>query len=213
MELIRALIEARKEFTPVAKKHKAEAGKFSYSYAGLEDVMAMIEAPLSKNGLLIVHETTATECATVLYHESGASIRCSLPIKGNTPQVLGAELSYMRRYGVSSLLAIVTEDDDDGGRAEVSATTKNRAQAAANAPQRRVRAASAQEEGKGLAALWAQTYATGKALGLDKEGSEQLMRDYLADYETESTKDLSADQLKQLRQKLKKLEEDNTPDG
>jgi hypothetical protein len=52
---------------------------------------------------------------TILTHSSGQWISSELPLQVfEKVQQLGSEITYLRRYTLSSLLGIVTDDDDDG---------------------------------------------------------------------------------------------------
>ena len=113
----------------------------------------------------------------------------------------------MRRYNVSCLCDIVTEADDDGQRGAEGSAPSPRARPQSQAPQ----SAPGDAKATALKALWATCRAAGVALGLDNDGTEALLREKLQDYNAVSTKELSLEQLKQLRLTLKAIEKENTP--
>ena len=117
-EIYKAIMRAQKNISPPPKNKKAMYGK----YADLESVMTAVREPLSREGLFItqtgVHEDGANYLRTVLTHaETGEQIHSDIPLVSKDerdPQKLGGSITYARRYGIVSLLAIVADDDDDG---------------------------------------------------------------------------------------------------
>lgn len=69
---------------------------------------------------LVVVETATLGLTTMLLHESGEWISHTIYLpaveeKGRSPaQAAGSIISYLRRYGLSAVLGIVTGEDDDG---------------------------------------------------------------------------------------------------
>jgi hypothetical protein len=52
---------------------------------------------------------------TCLLHESGESLESLYPLgEKSDAQAMGSALTYAKRYALSALIGIVTEDDDDG---------------------------------------------------------------------------------------------------
>jgi hypothetical protein len=53
---------------------------------------------------------------TMLLHSSGDCITGRYPLRPtqDTPQAYGSALTYARRYSLSSMVGIVTDEDDDG---------------------------------------------------------------------------------------------------
>lgn len=117
-EITEALAKAQGVFSSVHKAKTADAGSFSYSYADLSDIISMLRKPLAENGLAISHSTASgphgLELTTKLLHSSGQWLSTALPVGGDTPQSLGSDLSYMRRYGISMVCGVAVSDDDDG---------------------------------------------------------------------------------------------------
>ena len=111
-----------------------DGGSYSYSYATLDAVLDEVRPKLAAVGIAllqpIVWRDEKPYLVTRLLHSSGQSIEDELPllIEGDGrlsgPQAFGSALTYMRRYGIESLLPIAAEYDDDGAAAserEVSA--------------------------------------------------------------------------------------------
>lgn len=93
---------------------------FKSKYATLENVIATIRGPLKDNDLSFSQFPTGeNELATILMHKSGEYIKATSKMnpKDNSPQSQGSAITYLRRYALSAVLGIATEDDDDGNAA------------------------------------------------------------------------------------------------
>lgn len=107
------------DFTP-----KNGGQRVKYSYADLADVIESVRVPLSENGLCIVHQLEKNESEfglrTTLLHASGESLSTWYPLPHPSnirAQEFGSALTYARRYSLSSLVGIASEEDDDGASA------------------------------------------------------------------------------------------------
>jgi hypothetical protein len=103
-------------------------GKYNYSYADLGDIWEAIRKPLYDNELaitqLFVEGEHKTCLQTTVLHSSGQWIKSSLELHSHEKiQELGSEMTYLRRYGLSSILGIATDEDEDGQLANQSART------------------------------------------------------------------------------------------
>jgi len=96
---------------------------YSYSYADLTGIWETIRKPLTETGLAIAQtfseNTHGPQIVTVLMHSSGQWLKSILPLNyaGLKVQELGSEITYMRRYALSSILGITTDEEDDDGQA------------------------------------------------------------------------------------------------
>ncbi len=124
--LAAALVEAQKQMPVVPKTATANTGKFSYSYATLDNLIEKTKPVLIDHGLVISQFPTETMLGhpglkTVLMHgESGESIEATVPLLlngNNDMQALGSAISYARRYGWAAVLGIANDEDDDGATA------------------------------------------------------------------------------------------------
>lgn len=125
-KLATALVKAQSEFKAVLKLRTANAGKFSYNYADLADVLDMCRPILNKHGIaftqpLRVKEgklrvSTRIELNGEIQESDGIAIN-----EGLLPQEFGSTLTYWRRYDASSFLGISTEDDIDAQKARKAA--------------------------------------------------------------------------------------------
>lgn len=101
---------------------KSIKGNFSYKYATLADCRAAIRVPLASNGLAVLQmsgiEDGILSIESRLVHTSGEFISGTMryPIHGLSMQELGETITYLRKYALSSMLGLATEDDRDGVR-------------------------------------------------------------------------------------------------
>jgi hypothetical protein len=112
-----ALVKAQMEMT--TPKKGSVNPFFKNKYADLNDVLAAVVPALNNNGIVVLQPLVNIEgknfVRTVLMHESGetfeslAEIFCS---KQNDAQSYGSGVSYSRRYALSSICGIGSEDDD-----------------------------------------------------------------------------------------------------
>ena len=97
---------------------------FKNRYADLAAVLDAIRKPLADNGLSYIQAVTTTErgmaIGTRLLHASGQWLQTLTPMKveneGN--QAIGSAITYGRRYALSAMLGIVSDDDDDSNAAD-----------------------------------------------------------------------------------------------
>lgn len=131
-----ALAKAQAEFsTPKRTKEAMVTATRGYKYADLQDVLNSVRDPLAKHGLAVTQMTQEfagqVELVTLLLHSSGEWLRSVYPVKARTekPQEFGSAMTYARRYTLSALLGIASEEDDDAQGAQDS-------QKAASQPQK-----------------------------------------------------------------------------
>ncbi len=129
-DLATALAKAQGAFEPLKRTRQVEvttrAGtKYLFKYAPLDEVLAVVKEPLSKNGLSLVQlmDTDATgivRLKTILMHSSGQWIMSVSPIYavGGGHQDFGGALTYQRRYAICALLGLAGEHDEDNNLAE-----------------------------------------------------------------------------------------------
>lgn len=97
---------------------------FKSAYATLASVMEACRQALSKNGIAVVQAPSArgsdVTVSTILMHASGEWIEASLTASARdaSPQSVGSAVTYLRRYGLMSMVGIAPEDDD-GNEAQV----------------------------------------------------------------------------------------------
>jgi hypothetical protein len=130
-KLALALSKAQGEIKNASKD--ATNPHFRANYATLASVWDACRAALSKNEIAVIQTPYVDALAgrlflrTVLLHSSGqeASGELSLAINASTTaQQLGSMITYLRRYGLSSMVGVAPDDDDDGNSAVNAAPAK-----------------------------------------------------------------------------------------
>ena len=122
--LIKAIIEFQKEVSAIKKNatnpfHKSK-------YASLDSILDTVKPLLCKFDLAIVYKLETDKLTTILYHSSGENIFSELPLNtAQKIQELGSQITYFKRYSISSLLSLATEDDDDGNFANIQKAMLN----------------------------------------------------------------------------------------
>jgi len=107
-------------------KNTANNPFYKSKYAPLGDVLDLIRPVLADNSLAIIQYPSSEDGKTIsvhtmLTHESGEYIDfdpLTLTAEKITPQGAGAAITYGRRYSVSGIFNIASEDDDDGNSLE-----------------------------------------------------------------------------------------------
>ncbi|HET6917296.1 MAG TPA: ERF family protein [Acidimicrobiales bacterium] len=123
--LAAALAAFQAEMPTVSKDRTAKVGTYSYTYAGLADVMHAAIPLLTKHGLSFSCCPRRSpqgdyDLVGILLHESGETLEGCLPIQGTKAQEIGSSLTYGRRYLFGCITGLVTDDDDDGALANNS---------------------------------------------------------------------------------------------
>lgn len=115
-KLIPALIKAQGELEH-AKKDSSNP-HFKSKYADLATVLDTCKPALQANGFAITHQRESTESGeyliTTLWHNSGQflSSRSKLMPTKADPQGFGSAITYLRRYDLSALIGLASDDDD-----------------------------------------------------------------------------------------------------
>lgn len=128
---MKALYKALADFQQEVPTIKKNASGYGYKFADLEEITNVIKPVLKKHNLGYTQPLDGTSLKTILFHtESGESLESitSIPqdveLKGqNTFQVMGSAITYLRRYSLSSILGLVTDEDADGAGEQARAST------------------------------------------------------------------------------------------
>lgn len=139
IELTKALAAFQGAITSVPKK---SINPFFHSkYADLDAVWDVCRKPLSENGLALMQMTTERDerpyLETWLLHKSGEYVTFLYPLspmrqtKGegwvpaNDPQAVALSITYARRYAMSAMLGITSDEDDDAESAMSKSASRN----------------------------------------------------------------------------------------
>ncbi len=116
-----ALAKANAELRSISKDRTNP--HFKNKYATLDAIMDGVRPVLAKQGLSVVQGakevTDGFNVVTMLIHSSGQFVSnvVPVPVSKQDAQGVGSALTYGRRYGVSALLSLATDEDDDGNAA------------------------------------------------------------------------------------------------
>ena len=127
--LATALAAFQAEAPRVGKGSTANAGTYSYSYADLAEINAVILPLLGRHGLSFSAKPTVVDgrfvLAYTLRHSSGESDGGEYPLPDPTrqsAQQIGSAISYARRYAFCAVTGVAPGGDDDDGAAAVPAS-------------------------------------------------------------------------------------------
>jgi hypothetical protein len=159
---------------------------FKSRYADLASVWGACRGVLSKHGLSVVQcpggDSQNCVLTTYLLHSSGQWIRTdAVTAVKEGPQPYGAALTYLRRYSLSAMVGVVSEEDDDGETAQRAAREQPKAANGGGGPisdaQRKRMFAIAKE----------------RAARLPGVSAEEIVRSLLAKRKLDSSKDVPRD--------------------
>lgn len=127
-ELATSLAKAQSEMRP-AEFDKVNP-HFKTKYSSLNAIWEACRLPLSKHGLSVIQMVDCVGeqlvLVTTLAHSSGQFITSLIPMVGSKekPQTIGSLLTYYRRYSLSSMVGITSDEDDDGNQAQENCLNK-----------------------------------------------------------------------------------------
>lgn len=123
IELSKAFAKMQMELEQPLKN--ADNPFFKSKYVPLENVVDSITRAANKHGLSFTQFPSSDEngnvtVGTMVMHESGEWIEydpiCMKPVK-NDPQAVGSAITYAKRYALSAIFGITSDNDDDGNEA------------------------------------------------------------------------------------------------
>lgn len=141
-ELAKALINVQRQLQPATRDANNPFTKSKY--ATLNSVMDSCREALLSNGIWLCQYPVPAEpgylgLVTKLTHAESGQWQSSLavvPLPKADPQGVGISMTYMRRYALSAMLGIVTEEDTDGEFASDKPNRLQRQKNAVTVPQR-----------------------------------------------------------------------------
>ena len=134
LKISKALIEFRKDVKQPMKD--ADNPYFKSKYVPLENVVEAIDEVAPSKGLAFTQwalndEQGRVGVATLLLHDSGEFIEYDpvfMNADKNTPQGAGSLITYLKRYTLSAIFGITSDEDDDGNQATGNGTKKPKQQ-------------------------------------------------------------------------------------
>lgn len=137
MKMSESITEISKAMAAFQKEVKqpfrdADNPFFNSKYVPLENVVEAIHDIAPKHGLSFVQwalndENGRVGVATMLMHESGEFIEFDpvfFEAEKQTPQGYGALITYIKRYSLSAIFGITSDQDDDGNEASQATASK-----------------------------------------------------------------------------------------
>ncbi|MDU4837640.1 MAG: ERF family protein [Streptococcus salivarius] len=121
--LFEALAKSQAEFGSVKATSRVTFKNVDFKFAPLSDILGAVRPALNNNGLTLTQQTkhipfgnaNGLKVVTTLLHESGASYAIeSVPVFYNVNDIknLGAQVTYLRRYEVKTLLGIEADSEE-----------------------------------------------------------------------------------------------------
>lgn len=116
-----AFVKLQSDIRPAIKDANNPA--FRSKYADLGAVWEAIKEPLSRHGFSVIQspdfDGDSMWLRTTVLHVSGERIEGRYPLRPvkQDPQGYGSALTYARRYSLSAMLGVISEEDDDGNSA------------------------------------------------------------------------------------------------
>lgn len=110
------LLNAQCEIVKVSKS--STNPYFENKYADINSILETVKEPLNSNGLILTqaHDTNQFGdfvVTRISFNNEFVESRTKIVVaKQNDPQAYGSGITYARRYGLQSLLALQAEDDD-----------------------------------------------------------------------------------------------------
>jgi hypothetical protein len=129
IDLLSAALSKAQAEIEVAK-FDATNPHFKSKYATLSSVREVVRVPFASNGLAVSQwpstSSDGIELVTMLTHSSGQWMQASfrLLLQKQDMQGLGSAITYARRYALSALAGVVSDEDDDGNAAVRPGPTK-----------------------------------------------------------------------------------------
>ena len=140
-DVAKALLNVQRTVQPIARD--AENPFTKSWYASLNSVMDACRDALIENGIWLcqypvpVEQPNSLGLVTKLTHAESGQWQSSLavvPLPKADPQGMGSAMTYCRRYALTAMLGMVTEDDDGEG-ARTGRKTPSRPKLPVNAPE------------------------------------------------------------------------------
>lgn len=110
--LLKKIQKVKKEVGKIAKD--SENPFFKSSYTDINSLLEQIEPLLNKEGLLLLQPIRGNQVFSEITDlETGSTIFSALTLPEIAdPQKIGSAITYYRRYTLTSLFALQSEDDD-----------------------------------------------------------------------------------------------------
>jgi len=121
-EIYPAIIALQSQMTTIKRDKEVKTGKYSFKYAPLDSIMEAIKPLFQANGLAVIQAVDADVLTSRLIHTSGEWIESETYLNREhaNMQGFGGEVTFKRRYALSALIGLVSDDDNDAPAARKS---------------------------------------------------------------------------------------------
>jgi len=124
-EMHEAFVKASLNFRKPSFTNKVAYGRTNFEYANLAEILDCINEPLLKAGFYIKHDfyidNDQQYIKTYLQYKNGltlGNVIFPLNVKNKTMQEIGGQITYLKRYSISSICSIFADSDNDGKEVE-----------------------------------------------------------------------------------------------
>lgn len=134
--LAQSLVNFQAATQPIPRKKTVTVqtrtgGRYTFDYAPHEVILEAIKDDLAANDLAVVQPLTSDSegrlfVQTIVVHASGETLESLTPVNtaNLSNQEIGSAVTYMRRYALSAMLGLATDDDDDANLADGNNATE-----------------------------------------------------------------------------------------
>jgi hypothetical protein len=114
-EIYAAIAAMQQDMQPIKRDKTVKTGKYEFKYAPLDSIMDMLKPLFKAHQLGLIQAVDTDTLTTRLIHVTGQWIESSTFLNKDhaNMQGFGGEVTYKRRYALSSLLGIVSDEDND----------------------------------------------------------------------------------------------------
>ena len=110
-----AVIAMQHSLEAIERSKEVKTGKYSFKYAPLDAIMDKVKPLFAANGLAVMQGVDADVLTTRLIHSSGQWVESETHLNREhaNMQGFGGEVTFKRRYALSALIGLVSDDDND----------------------------------------------------------------------------------------------------
>jgi hypothetical protein len=115
-----AVIAMQQSLEAIERSKEVKTGKYSFKYAPLDAIMDKVKPLFAANGLAVMQGVDADALTTRLIHSSGQWVESETHLNREhaNMQGFGGEVTFKRRYALSALIGLVSDDDNDAPAAK-----------------------------------------------------------------------------------------------
>lgn len=210
-ESIKNIAKALSDFQAEVKNpaNTADNPFFKSKYAPLPEILNEARPLLAKHGLAIIQSPSGNgqdiSITTLLMHTSGEWIETDvLTAKADkaTAQGAGSAITYIRRYSLSAVLGISSEDDNDGNPASNSSQNKTQTTVRNNAADSPKKGSNFKDN---TASGQVISEAQRKRLFALSKGNTEATKEIISVFGYESTKDIKTTDYEAICKEVEKV--------